>query len=142
MSKPLFALLLIGLMSIVASAQKTLAPAQITDDAQQAKIKAAVAKVGVGIKARVQVKRFGKPKVNGFINQIEEDNFTVISTDEGSIGMARSIAYSEVAQLKGKGVNWRNGGLKASEVTTNVFRVLWEVTRGVCLNPISGCCRN
>jgi hypothetical protein len=97
------------------------------------KVKAAVARIGVGVKAPVQVKRFAKPKVNGIINQIGVDSFVVLSTDEGSVGTAITISYSEVVQLKGKGVDWRQGAIKAGMATGKALNVMRKILKGACL---------
>ena len=120
MYKLLFTLSLILLLSQAVFAQTS------DSDKQTDKVKAAVTRLGTGTKARVQVIRFGKPKVNGFIGEIRENDFVVIGTEKEHIGMAIPVAYDEVVQLKGKGVDWRNGAIKAS-------KGIWYL-----LGPISG----
>ena len=120
MRKLLFTLSLIVLMSHAVLAQTS------EGDKQSEKVKAAVTRLGTGTKARVQVVRFGKPKVNGFIGEIRENDFVVIGTEKEDIGMAIPVAYDEVVQLKGKGIDWRNGAIKAS-------KTIWYL-----LGPISG----
>ena len=108
--------------------------AQKTNDAQQtAAAKAAVAKIGAQNNSLVQVKRHGKSKVKGSISEIREEDFEVISCENGSIGVAVSIRYDEVAQIKGRGVDWRNVGAKASLVGLTAFKVMIVVLSGV--NP-------
>ena len=58
-----------------------------------------------------QVTRPGKPKVNRSINEIREDDFEVISSDNGSIGVAINIPYSEAVKIKGKGIDWRSAAI-------------------------------
>jgi hypothetical protein len=114
--------------------------AQEQDDAQQtAAVKAAVAKIGSGTKDRVSVTRLGKPKVKGFIREIREDDFELISTDNGSIGVAIHIPYREVIKISGKGVDWRSTGLKASWFGLKALKVMGDVIKGTCLGPISRC---
>jgi hypothetical protein len=108
--------------------------AQKTNDAERtAAAKAAVARIGARTNSRVQVKRLGKPKVNGSISEIREDDFDVISSDNGSIGIVISIRYDEVAKIKGRGVDWGNAGAKASIFGLKAFKVMVIILKGV--NP-------
>lgn len=133
MFKSLPGLILIGLTALPVFAQTP-------NDAQQiAAVKAAVAKIGSGTKASVRVTRLGKPRVEGFIREIREDDFELISTDNGSIGVAIDIPYREVIKIKGKGVDWRNAGVKASWFGLKAFKVMVDVLKGTCLGPISRC---
>lgn len=114
------------------------AAAQQTNDARQiAEVKAAIAKIGTGKK--VHVTRRGKPSVKGAIRDIREDDFEVISTEDGSFGVAIDISYSEVVKIKGKGVDWGAGGIKAGVFGLKALRVMGIVLKGTCLGPISRC---
>ncbi|HKO96457.1 MAG TPA: endonuclease/exonuclease/phosphatase family protein [Pyrinomonadaceae bacterium] len=132
MSKILLGLIWITLGSAPALAQET-------NNAQQiAEVKAAVAKIGNG--AKVQVTRRGKPKVKGEIREFRDEDFEVISSENGSIGVAVHIPYSEVLKIKGKGVNWQDGSIKAGGVGLKVFKVMGTILKGAgCIGPISGC---
>ena len=108
--------------------------AQKSNDAQQtAAAKAAVARIGARTNSLVQVKRLGKSKVKGSISEIREEDFDVISSDNGSIGVVISIRYDEVVQIKGKGVDWRNAGARAGLIGLKAFKVMVVVLKGV--NP-------
>ena len=108
--------------------------AQKTNDAEQtARIKEAVVKIGARTNSRVQVTRVGKPKVNGSINEIREDDFEMISSDNGSIGVAINIRYDEVVRIKGRGIDWRNGGMRASVFGLKALKVMGVILKGV--NP-------
>jgi len=124
MFKFLLALLFITLLSPSHHGQGA------NDDKRIAAAKAAVAKIGTGTKARVQVIRLGNPKINGFINEIREDDFEVISTDNGSIGVKINIRYSDVVKVKGKGVDWRNGAIKTSWLGLRTLKVMADVLKG------------
>lgn len=127
MSKFLVAVFYIAVAAVSVFAQKT-------NDAQQtAAVKAAVARIGARNNSLVQVKRFGKPKVKGSISEIREEDFEVISSENGSIGVAVSIRYDEVAQIKGKDVDWRNVGAKTSLLGLKAFKAIVVVLKGV--NP-------
>lgn len=133
MSKFLLAVFAIAVTAVPVLAQET-------NDVQRiAAAKAAVVKIGTGTKARVEVARANKPKVKGFISEIREDDFEVISTDDGSIGIKFNIRYDEVIRIRGKGVDWRNGAINASVFGLKALKVLGDVLRGTCLGPISRC---
>ena len=61
-------------------------------------VKAAIQKLGVGSEARVSVRLRDKTKLAGYLREAAEDSFVVI---EGSSGRAVSVAYADVAQVKG-----------------------------------------
>ena len=65
-----------------------------------AKVKADVARRGTGEKARVVVRLLDGSKLKGHVSQAGNDSFTL--TDSGS-GQARTLSYSEVAQVKKPG---------------------------------------
>jgi len=116
------------------SAANDFAFAQKTNDAQQtAAAKAAVAKIGARTSSLVQVKRRGKPKVNGSISEIREDDFVVISSDKGVMGLVINIRYDEVVSIKGRGIDWRNAGAKASVFGLKALKVMAVILKGV--NP-------
>ena len=66
------------------------------------KIKANVTKRGTGEKARVNVKMLNGTKMKGFISQAGEDSFTLTDSKTKQIS---TVAYSDVAQVKGTGLS-------------------------------------
>jgi hypothetical protein len=64
------------------------------------KVKAAVARRGTGNKARVTVKLQDGSKVKGYISQAGEDSF---SLTDSKTGQTRTLAYSDVLQVKKPG---------------------------------------
>lgn len=70
------------------------------------KARAAVTKVGVGPRARVEVRLLDDTKVKGYVSEAGEDSFTVT---DAKTGEARAVAYTDVAQIKKQG-----GGLSAT----------------------------
>ncbi len=70
---------------------------------EQARVK--VQQIGVGSKARVEVKLRDKTKVKGYVSATGEDSFTVT---DAKTGASQTVAYTEVAQVKKPG-----GGLSA-----------------------------
>ena len=133
MCKFLAAVLFIALLSHTGLAQNQ------SDARQIAAVKAAVEKIGVGTTARVRVTVTGKPKIKGFINEIRDDDFVVISTEDGSIGTTINIRYSEVVKIKGKGVDWKNAGIRASIIGLKSLKIAADVLKGACFGPISKC---
>jgi sRNA-binding regulator protein Hfq len=66
------------------------------------KIKANVTKRGKGEKARVNVKMLNGTKLKGFISQAGDDSFTVT---DSKTKQTNTLAYSDVAQVKGSGLS-------------------------------------
>src|SRR6185295_11219567 len=132
-------LLCCSLAALPTAAQKGALPPQTTDPKQIEAVKFAVAKIGIGPKAKVEVVRKGKPKVKGIIHDIRWDDFDVISTQDGSIGMKITINYSEVVKIKGKGIDWSAAGAKASLIGLKSLKVMADVLKGACFGPISRC---
>jgi len=66
------------------------------------KIKANVTKRGTGEKARVNVKMLNGTKMKGFISQTGDDSFTLT---DSKTKQTSTLAYSDVAQVKGTGLS-------------------------------------
>jgi len=71
-------------------------------DAQSAKVKNEVRKLGSGERARVKVTLRDKTEVKGYISQIGTDSFQV--TDKKS-GRSTPIAYQEVDKVRKRGLS-------------------------------------
>ena len=95
------------------------------------RVRAAVVKVGSGLKARVKVTLRDGTKMSGFISRIGEDDFELVSTDDGSVGVAHMLRYEEVRKLKGRDVSidW----LRVASTTAEGARLFLIVLRGVNL---------
>lgn len=106
MLKRTFAALLLALLTVssfglrATSAQAALLTSEQARDA--------VSKVGVGEKARVEVRLRDKSKLKGYVSEAGPDSFTV--TDK--TGAARAVSYADVAQVKRHG-GGLSGGTKA-----------------------------
>jgi hypothetical protein len=72
------------------------------DARQAAKVKAKIAKRGVGEKAHVTVRLQNRTEVKGYISQAGEDSFTITNS---KTGQATTIAYTDVREVKGKGLS-------------------------------------
>ena len=98
MLKKLLSLLLTALL-INVSANVVYARSQDDEQARRIeKIKDNVFKLGLGEEARVEVRLHDGTKLKGYIREATDSNFTVV---DGK-GIATTITYSQVAQLKGK----------------------------------------
>jgi hypothetical protein len=74
------------------------ARAQVKEAARAATaVRTAVAKLGVGSKARVEVKLQDGTKLRGSVSSAAEDNFTITDSKTGA---STTVAYTEVAQVK------------------------------------------
>jgi small nuclear ribonucleoprotein (snRNP)-like protein len=63
-----------------------------------AQVKDAVAKIGTGTDARVEVKLRDKTKLKGYVGGADETGFLVV---DDKTGVATQIAYPQVRQMKG-----------------------------------------
>lgn len=70
------------------------------NDAAADKVKATVAKRGTGPKAKVTVKLKDRTKLKGYISNANGDSFTL---SDSKTGQARTLAYSDVAEVKKQG---------------------------------------
>ena len=98
---------------------------------ERERVKAAAAKVGSGLKARVKVTLRDRTKLRGFISRIGDDDFELVSTDDGSVGVAHRTRYEDVLKLKGRGVSidW----LRVAASTAKGAGIFLQILRGVNL---------
>ncbi|MFL6211212.1 MAG: hypothetical protein ACJ74W_20350 [Pyrinomonadaceae bacterium] len=87
--------LLLNLLSVapVAAATKLDAEAKFT-----AKVKSAIAKLGTGTQARVEVSLRDKTKLKGYVREADEIGFVVV---DAKTGTATTLAYPQVQTVKG-----------------------------------------
>jgi len=103
MIKKYFSFALICLLLATANSSFVSAQTQTDKNASSvAKIKTAVLKRGTGENKRVQVKMLDGTKLKGYISQSGEDSFTLT---DSKTGQTTSIAYGNVAQIKGGGLS-------------------------------------
>lgn len=94
---------LIGLMVFLASGAQTAAQSSGKDEAKTLeKIKAKIAKLGVGEKARAQIKLRNGQKIKGYVSSSGQDDFAFT---ERNSGKATTVAYSDVAEVKKPGLS-------------------------------------
>ena len=103
MFRKLLSLALAGLLLPTASVQPTFAQSKAGAQAQLVeKVKAQILHLGVGETSRVTVRLRNNAKVEGYISKTGEDSFDITNKKTGG---ASTIAYDDVAQVKGKGLS-------------------------------------
>ena len=99
MFKKTFCLVVICALMIVTSGRVALAAnATAKEAAHTEKVKAAIAKLGTGPSAQVEIKLRDKSKLKGYIKEANEEHFVLVSSATGS---ATEVAYPQVKQVKG-----------------------------------------
>jgi hypothetical protein len=69
---------------------------------QLAKVKADIAKRGVGEKAKVRIKLQNKTELKGYISQVGEDSFALT---DSKTGQKTTVAYLDIQDVKGAGLS-------------------------------------
>ena len=93
----------------------------VQDDPRVAKVRMDVFKLGVGERARLEVKLRDTSKLKGYIGEATDASFTVVDSENG---FSQRIAYSEVEKVKkaGGGLSTRSwiilGAAAAGAVAT------------------------
>jgi len=91
------------------------------EDPRTAKVRMDVFKLGVGERARVEVKLRDNSKLKGYIGEANDGSFTVVDSENG---FSQRITYTDVANVKkaGAGFSTRSwiilGAAVAGAVTT------------------------
>ena len=93
--RPIF-LLLIGLFLAVTNMPQV-AVSQSAQSGRTEKIRTKVRNIGVGTKARVEVKLLDDRKLKGHIESATDDAFTVV---DAKTGASQALQYAEVASVK------------------------------------------
>jgi len=102
MLKNYFLFALAGILILTTALTPALAGSKAKEASPVEKIKAKVAKRGVGEKARVSVRMQNGTQLKGYVSQAGEDSFVVT---DSKTGQATTIAYREVEKVKGKGLS-------------------------------------
>jgi hypothetical protein len=97
------AIVLIGFVVFLASGGQTLAQSSGRDEAKASeKIKTKITKLGVGEKARAQIKLRSGQKMKGYVSSAGANEFSFTERDSGK---TTTVAYADVLEVK------RPGGL-------------------------------
>ena len=90
-----------------------------------------MAKIGSGLKARVKVRLSYGEKLRGFVGRIGEDDFELVSTDDGSVGIGDTGRYEDATKLEGRGVSIDS--LRVASTTAKGARLFLIILRGANL---------
>ncbi|HKY42958.1 MAG TPA: hypothetical protein VJM50_07665 [Pyrinomonadaceae bacterium] len=103
MFKKTFCLVVICSIMIVTSGRVALAAnATAKEAAHIEKVKAAIAKLGTGPSAQVEIKLRDKSKLRGYIKEANEEHFVLVSSATGS---DMEVAYPQVKGVKGNNLS-------------------------------------
>ena len=104
MLKKVFCLVLISSIMIVTGGSRLAlaADAKAKEAAHTEKVKAAIAKLGTGPSAQVEIKLRDKSKMRGYIKEANEDRFVLVSAATGD---ANEVAYPQVKAVKGNNLS-------------------------------------
>ena len=94
----ILACLLVNLLCYAPAA----ADVKVTPAEAPARVKAEVARLGVGPAARVEVRLRDKTKLKGYVSAAGEESFTVT---DAKTGAATVVAYPQVAKVKGNNLS-------------------------------------
>src|SRR5262245_42864713 len=127
MFKFFMASMVLALMPLAVSAQQT------NDAKQIAELREKLTRVGRGRDVVVTVTRRDGTKLKGYVKEIRDDGFDIVSMESGSSPAPITITYREVLKIVGKGINWKGGATKAGLIGLKTFKVMTVLLKGV--NP-------
>jgi hypothetical protein len=103
MFKKFLSLALAALLMQVVSAASVYADPKAEKEARKIeKIKAGIARLGIGPEARVEVKLRDETKIKGYISEVNEDSFVVVDSNTGATSR---VTYPQVGQVKGNSLS-------------------------------------
>lgn len=92
-----------AMIMMLAAAPPATAKSKAEKDAQfTSKVKAGIAKIGVGSDARVEIKLRDKTKLKGYISEATAETFSVTDLKTGAI---TTVGYPAVTQVKGNNLS-------------------------------------
>ena len=100
MFKRTFAIMLSGILLVTAFGFQHVIAQTANDTQTSEKIRARVQKIGVGPRARIEVKLRDNTQLKGYISAAEQDSFTVTDNRTGSI---RTVSYADASSVKKAG---------------------------------------
>jgi hypothetical protein len=127
MFKRNLSLMLIGslILSLAAAPTVPANPKPEKKEAFAAKVKAGVAKIGVGDDARVEVKLRDKTKLKGYISEAADETFSITDLKTGA---TTTVAYSNVTQVKAHNLSTGEIIVIAAGVAVGVtLLVIWLI---------------
>jgi hypothetical protein len=99
MPKRILSLAIIGFMLNLICYSSVAADSTRKEDEFAAKVKAAVAKIGIGPDARIEVRLRDETKLKGYVSEANENGFVVVNE---KTGVATQVAYPQVKKVKGR----------------------------------------
>ena len=125
---------LLTTLLIVPITQPSMMAAPLPFDAKEdarllEKVKAGIAKLGVGRESRVEVKLKNKTKLAGYISGIEDESFTLTNLQTGQ---ATTLPYPDIAQVKGHNLTTKTKVIIAASIIAGVIIVLYIVRGAFC----------
>jgi hypothetical protein len=102
-----------------------------TVNAAAERARAVVTRVGVGEKARVEVKLPDNTKVKGYVSEASADSFTLMDSKTGAM---RTFSYADVSQVKkrGGGISTTTKALIWGGVAVGAAVTLYTVRGAFC----------
>lgn len=128
MFKRSFAMVLAGILSLTAFGLKPTLAQDGNDVERVGRARGVVSRVGVGEKARVEVRMLDKTKIKGYVSNTGADSFTV--TDRKT-GATRTVAFAEVEKVSKGG-----GGLSTRSWVLISSAAAAAVVLGVLAKPL------
>lgn len=102
MCRKILCLLLISSIAILTSGRTALAASvNAKEAALTEKVKAAIAKLGTGPSARVEITLHDKSKLKGYIKEADDEHFVLVH----ETGAASDVAYPQVKKVKGNNLS-------------------------------------
>ncbi len=101
MPQKFLSLVFVGLLIHVSSfSRPVFAQMQMNKEAaREQKMKAGIAKLGVGPQSRVKIKLRDSSVVEGYVSKVEENSFAVM---DPQTGLATTVAYPQIKQVTGR----------------------------------------
>ena len=101
--RKLLSIVLIGLLVFLASGGRALAQSSGKDEVKALeKIKAKIAKLGVGEKARAQIKLRNGQKIKGYVSSAAPNDFALTQRKSGT---TTTVAYADVVEVRKPGLS-------------------------------------
>lgn len=93
------------------------------------KVKAGIAKLGVGPEAQVHLKLKDKTRLSGYISAVDEESFVVTDAVSGS---TTTVEYPNVTQVQGNNLTTRTKVIIAASIIAGVIITLYLVRGAFC----------
>lgn len=90
------------------------------------KVRAAVARLGTGTAARIEVRLRNKTKIKGYVSVADEHGFVVV---DGKTGVATQVTYPQVGKVKGHNLTTGEKILLAWFIVAVTATVIGMVTK-------------